>query len=68
MTLLAGDPVNLKAPRVYLVGAGPGTAGLLTLRDSLRQLQSEGAMLPRDDVQAACIFVRHIWHIFQASA
>ncbi len=26
-------------------------AGLLTLRDSLRQLQSEGAILPRDDVQ-----------------
>ncbi len=26
-------------------------ADLLTLRDSLRQLQSEGAMLPRDDVQ-----------------
>jgi len=26
-------------------------AGLLALRDSLRQLQSEGAILPRDDVQ-----------------
>ncbi len=26
-------------------------ADLLTLRDSLRQLQSEGAILPRDDVQ-----------------
>ncbi|HLB47702.1 MAG TPA: heavy metal-responsive transcriptional regulator [Anaerolineales bacterium] len=26
-------------------------ADLLALRDSLRQLQSEGAMLPRDDVQ-----------------
>ena len=26
-------------------------AGLLTLRDALRQLQSEGAILPRDDVQ-----------------
>ncbi len=32
-------------------------AGLLTLRDSLRQLQSEGAILPRDDVQGKhCVY------------